>query len=122
MKTIQQVMTLALLASAMLISGCDKEEKTPVAATTQATSPTTSEKAAPAKSAEKTLEKITEKSTPWEDLSALQKSVLSIGETVWPTIPAEKQKYFMSTAENWSKTQAADQKKMLDELRSYTKK
>lgn len=58
-------------------------------------------------------------SIPWDSLDANQKSVLSIGERVWPLIPVEKQKAFLGIANKWNKTLPEDQQKMLAELKSY---
>jgi hypothetical protein len=52
-------------------------------------------------------------------LNANQKSVLSISERVWTLIPLEKQKSYMATADNWNKTSAEDQKKLISELAAY---
>lgn len=58
-------------------------------------------------------------SIPWDSLDTNQKSVLSIGERVWPFIPIETQKRFLEAADKWNKTLPEDQKKLMNELKVY---
>jgi hypothetical protein len=119
MKMTNKLAAIAFVASAVLVSGISQvqaadtnapQEK--AATTTTAKKKTTVSKTAPAKATAAA-------SIPWASLDANQKSVLSIGETVWPTIPVEKQKSFMTGADNWRKTSPEDQKKLIDELKTY---
>lgn len=120
MKMNKKLAALAFVASAALVSGVSQVQAadatapkaTTTATQTTAKKKTTVSKTAPAKPAASA-------GIAWASLNANQKSVLSIGERVWPTIPVEKQKSFMEGADKWNKTAPEDQKKLIDELKAF---
>ncbi|MGE0451634.1 MAG: DUF3106 domain-containing protein, partial [Vicinamibacterales bacterium] len=56
---------------------------------------------------------------PWSSLTDWQRLVLSVGEPVWSDIPVEVRRNMLAMADRWTQTEAADQWKMLNELRDY---
>jgi len=101
------VSLVALLVSALLVSGCGDDSANQ---SSDVAAPVSQEVAAPVSTAD---------DLSWDSLNELQKSVLGVGEKVWPNIPLEKRREMVAMADNWTKTSAADQYKMLNELRDY---
>jgi len=99
------VSLVALLVSLLLVSGCGDDAADQAAGNVTPT-------------AQVTVPAVVDE-LPWSSLNAAQKSVLSVGETVWPTIPVEKRREMLAVADRWNQTEAADQYKMLNELRDY---
>jgi hypothetical protein len=108
------ILTIAI--SATMLTGCGKEEeKKTSAASFQTTASTTAATSTP------NIDSKSKSAIEWSSLNETQKAVLSIAEIVWPTIPAEKQKSFMEAADKWTSTSPDDQRKVLDDLRTYVK-
>lgn len=98
---------VALLVSVLLVSGCGDDS----ANQSSDSANSASQEVATSASAADDL--------PWSSLNQTQKSVLSVGENVWPKIPVEKRREMLSVADRWSETPADEQYKMINELRDY---
>jgi hypothetical protein len=99
------VSLVALLVSLLLVSGCGDDAADQASGNVTPTA----QVAVPAVVDE----------LPWSSLNDAQKSVLSVGETVWSMIPVEKRREMLAVADRWNQIEAADQYKMLNELRDY---
>lgn len=120
MKMTKKLAALAFVASSVLVTGISQvqaADATAPKATTTATQTTAKKKTTASKTAP--VKPAASAGIAWASLNANQKSVLSIGERVWPTIPVEKQKSFMEGADKWNKTSPEDQKKLIEELKAY---
>lgn len=96
---------VALLVSVLLVSGCGDDSANQ---TSDAASSASQEIAASAAD-----------DLPWSSLNETQKSVLSVGEMVWPKIPVEKRREMLSVADRWNQISGDEQYKMINELRDY---